>query len=503
MMRVLVVEDNPGDARLLEELLSEIPQGGFTVTRTATLADAVALASEHEVVLLDLSLPDANGVETVARMVAAARALPIVVLTGTDDDRTAIDAVAAGAQDYLRKSEITPALLGKCLRYAVERKKAEENAQKLFLLELERARSAEIVRRAQFVAEVTAAVSSSLDIDECLQRVAERLVPTLGERCAIDLVIAPERMRRIAIAPADATDLVGDSRAKLVTPLVSRDRVVGAITYAAARGFTSEDRVLADDIAERIALGIENARLFADAQRAIRGRDELLAIVSHDLRNPLGVVDLTIGMLETDPEALQSVLPRAKRAVDRMQRLIEDLLELARIDAGTLGVEPRPLDLSGLLEDAYEQHRMLAAEKGLKLVRDIAPRLATVNADRHRLSQVIANLLGNAIKFTPTGGTVQFAARPNDSSVVLEVGDTGPGIPREQLDHIFERFWQASARRKDGVGLGLAIVKGIVDAHGGRIDVESDVGRGTTFRITLPATTRQVASLQPPLATAS
>lgn len=530
-MKVLLVEDNRADARLFAELLADIPGRRFELGTAESLARALETVGDYQVVFLDLSLPDAHGLETVTRMVQAARGVPIVVLTGNDDDQVAVDAMKAGAQDYLLKGEITPSLIARTARYAVERKHADENAQRLAIAE-------EATRRARLLSRVAGAISASFELAETLPAVARLLVPEIADFCVIDLVREDGAVARIAVAAADPAhqrlldevvhaydpgpkhptspalraiatrepvhleDITGvppDERARrvvaavgarelYVTPLVARDRVVGAISYtmgASGRHFEEDRRLLADDAAERIALGIDNARLYAQAQRAIRGRDELLAVVSHDLRNPLNIVALALQMVERDVDALPSALPRAKRGAERMQRLIEDLLDVARIDAGTLRVDAKPLDLASVLDDAFEQHRELATDKRVALVRDFAHGLPEVCADRHRLGQAVANLVSNALKFTPPGGSIRLGARAGVERVTLWVADTGPGIAREHLDHIFDRFWQPEQRR-DGVGLGLAIVKGIVDAHGGVVEVESTVGAGTEFRIALP-----------------
>ncbi|HEU0036816.1 MAG TPA: hybrid sensor histidine kinase/response regulator [Kofleriaceae bacterium] len=531
MTRILLVEDNRGDARLFEELVSEVPGRPFGVTSVGTLADAIAAVPGHDIVFLDLSLPDAHGTDTVTAMIAAARAIPIIVLTGTDDDRTALDAMKAGAQDYLTKAEITPSLISRTVRYAVERRRAQEALHQI--ASLDRA-----VVRARFMSSVTAAINSSLEIEAVLPDVARLLVPTLGDVCVIDLN-RDGRIQRMAHATSDpateeavrvaydyppgprnprspvlraietrTTIVLADfepamfaadpqardglerlgARSMMVTPLVARDRVVGAITYVMARSGRRYDgdelRLLAEEVGQRIALGIDNATLYSTAQRAIRGRDELLAVVSHDLRNPLGVVALALAMIERDPSSLAGTLARAKRGVDRMQRLIDDLLDIARIDAGTLVVDPRPVDVRVLVDEAYEAHRALAQDKGIALVRGELIGCAVL-ADRHRIGQALGNLIGNALKFTPAGGTIRIAAAERAGTAVISVADSGIGIPREHLDKIFERFYQPE-RRRDGVGLGLAIVKGIVDAHGGSIEVESAPDHGTTFRIALP-----------------
>ncbi len=540
MIRVLLVEDNRGDARLFAELLSEVPGRPFELTTVERLADATSMVASHDVVFLDLSLPDAHGLPTLTAMVAAGRATPIVVLTGTDDERTAVDAVKAGAQDYLRKAEITPALIARTAWYAIERKRAEEHAHRLAVLD-------EATRRARLLSSVSAAIASSFELESTLPAVATLLVPEVGDYCVIDLMrdglverIAgvgfdertnalmsvareyspgPKHPRSIALTAIEKreivrigfpelTTLAPDQRSRdtitalgvtemLVVPMIARDRVLGALGFAvgpSGRTFDSELTQLASDLADRIALGIDNARLYAAAQHAVRARDELIAVISHDLRNPLGVIGLALQMIEQDPESLSSALPRAQRAADRMQRLIDDLMDIARIESGALSVDLKPVDLAGILDDTFEQHRVLAASKQITLVRDHEDSVGTAIADRHRLGQALSNLLGNALKFTPAGGTIRLGAERRGDRIAISVTDSGPGIAHEHLPHIFDRYWQRD-RGKDGVGLGLAIVKGIVDAHGGNLEVESQLGEGATFRIALATSAQDAAAL--------
>jgi len=500
MTTLLLVEDNRGDARLFAELLAEVPHGQFALTTVETLADALVAAPLHDVVFLDLSLPDAHGLSTLTAMVAAARAIPIVVLTGNDDDRIAVDAVKAGAQDYLRKAEITPSLIARTAWYAIERQKAVENAARL-------ARSDESARRARFISRVTATISGSLDLGAVLGDTAQLLVPTLGEHCAIDVLQDGNRFERVAETPGSAEQLelleagrdvaISAVRSRgiafggrvLAAPLVARGRVVGTLSFVvgAQRELHDDLGPLLEEVAERIALGIDNAQLYEAAQSAIRGRDELIAVVSHDLRNPLNVVTLALQMIEQDPDMLSASLPRAKRGVDRMQRLIADLLDVARIETGTLTVELRPVEIGTILDDTYELHRSLAAERNITLVRTYEAPVGVAVADRHRLGQALANLVGNALKFTPKGGTIRLGAECRGDALAIVVSDNGPGIAQSHLSQIFDRYWQPE-RGREGVGLGLAIVKGIVDAHGGKVVVESTPGAGATFRIELAVT---------------
>jgi PAS domain S-box-containing protein len=227
-----------------------------------------------------------------------------------------------------------------------------------------------------------------------------------------------------------------------------------------------------------------------DADRAIRSRDEVLAVVAHDLRNPVhtilmsaAVAELpTIAAAERDKQL--GVIRRTARAMDR---LIRDLLDVTQIEMGQLAIHRQPLNVGAVADEIIGVFAPRAAAAGLKLIAEIGTGIPEVSADRERITQVLNNLVGNALKFTPEGGTVTIGVRALDAGVEVTVADTGSGIPPAQLPDIFRRYWQADRGAHRGVGLGLAIVHGIVMAHGGTIGVESTVGTGTTFRFTLPA----------------
>lgn len=229
------------------------------------------------------------------------------------------------------------------------------------------------------------------------------------------------------------------------------------------------------------------------AEAASNARDAVLAIVSHDLRNPVGsVITAAAFLLDTladevlaTPQGQQvGVIHRAAR---RANRLLEDLMDVTRIDAGTLSVDVAPVEVAGLLTDAAEVMRSLAEENGVRLVTEPEGGLPSVLADRDRVLQVFANLAGNAVKFTPAGGTVTLRARCGEGEVRFSVADTGPGMTAEQVERAFDRFWQAGRTDRRGVGLGLSIARGIVEAHGGALSVTSAPNEGAVFHFTLPA----------------
>jgi signal transduction histidine kinase len=228
------------------------------------------------------------------------------------------------------------------------------------------------------------------------------------------------------------------------------------------------------------------------AEAASRARDAVLAIVSHDLRNPVGsVITAAAFLLDTLPAEVLAT-PQGQqvgvmhRAARRANRLLEDLMDVTRIESGGLAVDVAPVEVPGLLSDAAEVMRGPAEENGVELRTECAGTLPAVLADRDRVLQVFANLAGNAVKFTPAGGAVTLGAACAEGAVRFSVADTGPGMSAEQVERAFDRFWQAGRADRRGVGLGLSIARGIVEAHGGMLSVTSAPNEGAIFHFTLP-----------------
>ena len=247
-------------------------------------------------------------------------------------------------------------------------------------------------------------------------------------------------------------------------------------------------------LVESTALYEQEYRARATAEAATRAREDALAVVSHDLRNPLSRIAMSATlMLETMPDTPEYARHRKgaaiiERAAEQMTRLVSDWLDVSRMEAGSLSLVRVAIPTQALIGQALEICQPLAAQRDQRVtvVNEVAD--LPVLCDPARMSQVFSNLLGNAIKFTPPGGAFTLAARSVGDRVEFSVADEGTGIPAEQLPHVFERYWKARAADRDGVGLGLAIVKGIVEAHGGTIRVES-AAAGTTFTFTIPIAT--------------
>ena len=403
-------------------------------------------------------------------------------------------------------------------------------------------------RRARFLADAGELLSSSLDSLEVLRELARLAVPRLADVCAVDLLDGDGGRRRVEIAHAvdgvatvapsedgasdpqspsasltraiagrtsqlivaaerrDFGDVARDpllvtalealgAPTMLVVPLVARGRVLGVLQFLALDGTrlsSADDLLFIEDLARRAALAVDNALLYGEAQRATRARDDVLAIVSHDLRNPLNTIQMStsflLDVLDT-PGADVPLVPQLqimRRATKRANALIQDLLDVSRIEAGTLAVAEVLTSAALLLSDAALEEEPGILAKGLTLAHEWHGPDVEVAVDRSRISQLFANLVGNAVKFTPAGGKIALRGEIHATRVIFEVSDSGAGIAPEHLPHLFDRFWQATQTSRAGAGLGLFIVKGIVDAHRGTIEVLSEPGVGTRIRVELP-----------------
>jgi PAS domain S-box-containing protein len=353
--------------------------------------------------------------------------------------------------------------------------------------------------------------------DETLQHLLDRLdrlAPVAGGGVGVAQTVANAKSQLVSeVIPAwlaAATTSRADARvlaelaprSVVIVPLLVGERVLGALTLAttsADRRYDNGDLRLAENLAIRAALALENARLFLASRDAARIRDEVLRIVAHDLRNPLNTISLTTDFLR---EQLASAhagdavdrLGLIRRSVDQANHLIEDLLDVARMEAGRLTIEATRLDAAGLLQEVAELHHALAAARAIRLEIDTDASLSPIHADRARILQVFGNLIANAIRFSPQGGKVSVRAWREQGMVRFSVSDEGPGIAPESIQHIFDPFWQAARTGTGGAGLGLAIARGIIEAHGGRIWAESEPGKGSTFHFTVPSRRVDAAS---------
>lgn len=240
--------------------------------------------------------------------------------------------------------------------------------------------------------------------------------------------------------------------------------------------------------ARRLGRSLHQERLALEtARKALAARDELMGVVAHDLRNPLGAITMKAALLRraADAEQTRQQAESIENIALRMEYLIKTMLDVSTLEAGKFSVVPSRCPVAELLGETREMFAMVAASKQVRFEQTVQEPGLAVHAERDRVLQVLSNLIGNALKFTPPGGRVLLTVERQGAFVRFGVLDTGTGISREKLEHVFDRFWSDSPEKK-GTGLGLFIAKGVVDAHGGSIWVDSELGRGTRFYFTLP-----------------
>ena len=421
---------------------------------------------------------------------------------------------------------------------------------------LKRTEAFELVRaneaRSSFLVQASTALSSSLNYDATLSCLADLVVKSLADWCVIDVSGEEEQPRSLAIAHPDAAkqalavklretypghwnpligvpnsvriceselhpDVTVESleqaaktqphlmlmrdlgmRSAMVVPLVARAKILGAITFIAAksgRHYTKNDLLFAEELARRAAMAIDNAKLYRDAQEAIRTRDEFFSIASHELKTPITSLKMMLQVTQRGvkpekgiappPEKLAKMLDTSSRQVNRLTHLIEDLLDVVKIRAGKLNFDFEELNLSELAKEVVEQYSDALAAAKCPLELNIEPEVIGY-WDRSRIEQVVVNLISNAIKYAP-GARIKIEVRSRAETAQLVIQDFGPGIAPAQQAKMFQRFERANASRNiTGLGLGLFIVKQIVEAHGGTIRIESQEGKGSAFIVELP-----------------
>jgi PAS domain S-box-containing protein len=411
------------------------------------------------------------------------------------------------------------------LRDITERLRVEEDERFLASAATELARSLDYVRVLQTIADLAAsrlgdaAMLDVIEPDGTIRRVGSSLVPgrkILMEQMAKEGLSWESPSPVIDVMRRGTSELVTgidddwieaheemalvqawktlDAHSLLVVPLAAAGQPLGALTVFLVdpkRTFSADSRSLAEKFAQPVSLSLINSSLYAAAQRANHARDEVLGIVSHDLRNPLSAIAMCARVLREnppdDPAASDELLTTISESVEAMNRLIQDLVDVASIERGQLSLERAAAAPGRIVERATSMFAVEAQSHGITLTRSVVSDLPEVEVDEARLVQVLSNLIRNAIKFTPDGGRVTITADAQDGVVKFSVADTGLGIDPSLHQRIFDRYWHASTgARKRGTGLGLSIAKGIVEAHAGKLTVESAIGAGSTFTFTIP-----------------
>jgi signal transduction histidine kinase len=518
-LRLLLIDDDDVDRMTIRRALNGAGVDCNVVeASTATSGIERARADSFDCVLLDYRLPEMSGTDVLRELRREGTAAPVIVLTGHGDEALAVELMKAGASDYLSKGTLTAAALAQSVRQVVRVYRAEAEGRRAELRHTHQLRA---------LADAAVELNAVLSAEAVASLVADRARTLLTAQASLARIVRPRSARgqlRHSLRPEESafalalSNLAGPLRSSgstlaesshlerfvglgfplpqhswLAAPLVDRsgERIgLLQVTDAAAGSFSENDEAILIQLGQMASVAIENAWLYEAASEAVTARDDMIAIVSHDLRNPLNTLQMGATLLQARAEELpprtSDTLRRMQRAATQMTRLVNDLLDLTKIDAGTLTIEARPEPLGAVVEEAIDQFRLAASNKKVELASVMEAGGSLVSIDRDRILQALSNLLGNALKFTAPGGQVQVGAQRADDSVRVSVRDTGAGIAPEYLPRLFDRYWQAKETSNLGAGLGLFITKGIIEAHGGRIGVESTVGQGTTFSFTVP-----------------
>ncbi|NTU78764.1 MAG: response regulator [Chloroflexales bacterium] len=518
---LLLVEDNPADVVLLEAALETVAHATFQVTAVEQLGAALtALAARpFDVALLDLGLPDSQGLDTFTRLRAQVPTIPIVVLSGLHDEELAALAVRAGAQDYLVKGQTRGAELARVIRYAIERHQLQAQ-----LCASEQHFRALIEHSADAVTTLTADGTISYASPAAQRILGYRPEERLGQGSFSlvhpdDLAPTLERFQQLVHRPQ--TTVMSELRARrkdgswcwleatgtnllevpAVRAIVVNYRDVTARKAAEAALHQLTETLELQVVARTEELHQANADLIqanAELTRAARLKDEFLTLISHELRTPISAI---LGHAELLQEAIYGPLTpkqsESLRSIDTSGRhllgLITEILDLAKSEAGALQVTLAPVDIELVCQLSLQLVAVRAQQKGIALSTMLGSTVTTMLADERRLTQILVNLLANAITFTHEGGKVglEVLGDQEQRTVTFTVWDTGIGIAEADLSRLFQPFTQLDSgldRRYEGAGLGLALVRRLAEGHQGRVTVMSQPGEGSRFSVTLPWT---------------
>ena len=540
---ILIVDDRLDKRVVFRTILEELDQNIITAS-SGEEALRWLLDNDSAVILLDVNMPGMDGLET-AELIRSRRKsahTPIIFITAFADEMHTARGYSLGAVDYIL-SPVVPNILRSKVKALVQlhRLNAElkkRSDERVALVKEQAARSVaeESQRRASFLAEAAQVMASSLDVDTILKGSSGLTVPFLADFAAIVLVGeggAPRARRTASVAGWDGylgasqdafesalKDMLGRVVAsggrvhsdRLVAgtpddkggppgeihgfPLVTRGRTAGALMIAlgpSSRRLAGADLGLAENVAGRAATALDNCLLYEEIQKADRRKNEFLATLSHELRNPLAPIRTALHMLrgaDFDMARARPLLETMDRQVGQMTRLVEDLLDISRITRGIIELKPEAVDIATEVRAALESCAG-SVDAGRHAVSVNMPETnLRVKADRVRLQQILENLVLNAAKYTDPGGSIEISARGEGNEVAIEVRDTGIGIEPDKLQQVWELFVQVDdshERTRKGLGIGLALVRDLVQRHGGRVEAASQgLGHGSTFTVRLP-----------------
>jgi len=545
-VNILVVDDLPEKHLVFRSILEELGQNVVSAY-SGRAALRCVLEEEFAVILLDVNMPDIDGFETASliRKYKKTAQTPIVFITAYVDEVQAIRGYALGAVDYI-SSPVVPEILRSKVKVFVDlhllnRELRQQALAREALARAEAARGAAeaATRRADLLASASEVLSRTLDLDATVAGLLGFAAPGLADIALVALV--NERSEVTHLQSAQATyalplgadgrfeaglqgvvgralamretqrldhlaDLRGQpgsiesmvfgaARTALVFPLIVGERAFGALLLAVSglREFGAAEMALAKEVVSRAMIALENATLYAAIQDADRRKNEFLAMLAHELRNPLAPIRNAVHVLRRGGSSEKNVTWASEvigRQVDHLATLVDDLLDVSRIARGKVVINRDQLLLGEVVEHALETSRPMLEKRRHQLAVELPPEEVSFQGDLVRLAQVLSNLLNNAAKFTPTGGNIRLAASVADGMLRIAVKDDGMGIDAQLLPHIFDLFTQGDQtldRSEGGLGIGLTLVKHLVELHGGTVEVASaGRDRGAEFAILLP-----------------
>ncbi|MGL5061176.1 MAG: ATP-binding protein [Microcoleus sp.] len=491
-IKILLVEDNPADADLLAELLEVSVGVQWELVSVEFLREAIAQVTEQpfDVVLLDLSLPDSRGLETLTRLREVAPDTAMVVMTGLDDEAIALESVRLGAQDYIVKGQITTQLLVRTIRYAIERSQTfqmlRESERRFRAIFDSSFQLTKLLTPKGIVLEVnqTALEFTGMQAQNVVGRpIWEQPIWQLSPHAREQL---KEGVTKAGIGEffRSEIDLLGKSGQIITVDFsvkpVKNDTGQVLLLIAEAR-----------DISDRKRAEAEILKTLAREKELSELRAKFVTMVSHEFRTPLTTIQFSAGLLQDyssnwSEDKKSTHFVRIQQAIKRMTELLEDILVIGKIEAKTLKFKPAALNLekfcTQLVEDQQlndsNNHAILFIFKGGN---------TEAQMDEKLLRQMLGNLISNAIKYSPEGTPVYLYLSCHNGEAVFQIKDSGIGIPTADRERIWETFYRATnVGTIPGTGLGLAIVKRAVELHGGKLAISSQEGAGTTFTATLP-----------------
>ena len=486
---IVVVDDNPATRYTTSRVLRK---EGFEVLEAATGADALELAERRpDLIVLDVELPDMDGFEVcrqLRRRRATARTPVLHVSAVYMRDRDKVEGVDSGADGYMTHP-VDPPVLVATVNAFLRARRAEDAL---------RASEAKLVAIFERSPSGIAALSRGMVFLDVNPAVCRQLGRTSGEIVGKHVsAFLPRDSEGAFLSAVDAVETGGAWTGRF--PVIRADGRTTFLEWHISTSLPDTRLLITTDITERMRADAEREHLLqservarAEAERANRAKDEFLAVLSHELRTPLNAIIGWSHVLRMEATGSPPEVLRATAAIERnaqvQTQLIADLLDISRIASGKLALDRQPLDLAAVVGSALSSLSALAQDREVTIRSELPTGSAQVLWDHARLTQVVWNLVGNAVKFSNRGGEVRVAVRDEDGTLVLEVADRGRGITPQFLPHIFDRFRQEDTsitRSHGGLGLGLSVVNHLVDAHGGTVTAESaGEGLGATFRVT-------------------